>query len=127
MCWSSRAEKPLMAKPRWAALIGVPQAAASHSDDSPRRRRSCPWTRRMRIDSFQPSACWSRPPGKKTSVMCRMFCPRRRAPRSRTRPVSMKDLAMLVVNPLMSTPVTNAARTVSELRWNMRMPGPKAS
>ena len=46
-----------MAKPRWAALIGVPQASASHSPDLLRRCLNRAWINRMRTDSFQPSAC----------------------------------------------------------------------
>ena len=58
--------------------------------------------------------------------MCRLFCPRRLTPLSRTRPVSMKDCAMLVENPSIRTPATNATSTTYEFLWNMLMPGGNA-
>ena len=67
-----RLEKTEIAKPRCAALTGVPQASRFHSSDWFSRAliRAC--MKRMRVESFQPSFSLYKPPGKKMSIMWRL-------------------------------------------------------
>ena len=111
---SRRAEKTLVANPMCAALIGVPSTAMSQLSALASRSRTRAWTKRNRIDSFQPSPLRSSPPGKNTSSRCRLFCIRRRRAEAAvsTRPVVANDLAISVENPSIRTPATNAIRTL---------------